>query len=248
MASYLSQEEQSRVEITLVGSAGHGLVAKKHIPDGLSIITCKPITWALDTPRLKDTCDTCLSGQANNTASNVSPKASAKPLSPCGGCHTVKYCDKHCQKYAWQDHHNLECKIFAKLQPKVLPNNVRALVRLLLNRKEGRITEQQWDELKKLEGHWEDTIHRGRDADSNELLSPAQGREERYKDVQLIAHATRAYADVSLDLNEAIQLVSVVSPLSVACPSLFHNGPERAPLQFQVSDWVGPLARHCKRP
>ena len=187
------------------------MVAKRHIPDGLSIITCKPITWALDSHRLKDTCDNCLFGQVNNTASKVLPKASGKRLRPCGGCHTVKYCNKYCQKHAWQKHHSLECKIFAKLQPKVLPNNVRALLRLLLQWKAGRITEQQWDELKELEGHWENTIHRGLDADSNEIVQPRHGREGRYSDVQLMAYAIKAYADVPLNLNDAIQMVSKVS-------------------------------------
>src|SRR4051812_19357998 len=56
-----------------------------------------------------------------------------------------------CQKSSWNSCHGLECKIFAKLHPNILPNNVRAIVRLLLQHKAKLLPHGEWDQLMGLE-------------------------------------------------------------------------------------------------
>lgn len=89
----------------------------------------------------------------------------------CGGCKTVYYCSRKCQKEAWSDHHKLECKalITAKEQncisdagrPLVLSQRFRFMLRLLLQHRTGRITEEQLAEMLMLP---KTSIYFGRDS------------------------------------------------------------------------------------
>ena len=70
---------------------------------------------------------------------------------------------KECQKIAWADHHQAECKVLAKIdqrnstgyQPPVLAHenspvwneNLRCMLRLLLLHKKNKITADEWAEI-----------------------------------------------------------------------------------------------------
>jgi hypothetical protein len=66
-----------------------------------------------------------------------------------------------CQKQAWKHHHKLECEMFKKIQADGLSMNhakglgltpeFRAIIRLILLRKSGRISNAEWAELHSLQ-------------------------------------------------------------------------------------------------
>lgn len=67
--------------------------------------------------------------------------------------------------------------MFAALQPRVLPTNVRTLVRLLLLDKHKRIGSQQWRDFLGLLSHIEDFKNAGRERFDNMILSTKAAHE-----------------------------------------------------------------------
>lgn len=67
---------------------------------------------------------------------------------------------QECQTESWRSLHKYECKIFASL-PDVLPNNVRAVLQLLLLNEAKVLPLQEWEEFLKLKSHLSDFQARG---------------------------------------------------------------------------------------
>lgn len=101
-----------------------------------------------------------------------------------------------CQSSSWNSHHKYECKIFAKLQPNVLPNNVRAVLRLLLLQKVKRHPPGEWEELMGLKAH------------VNKLR---QAGGERWQNLCLMTKAAKEYSGSTLDEQIILGLFCRVS-------------------------------------
>jgi hypothetical protein len=75
---------------------GRGLYASRDISARESIISIqRPLVIALDVPRLKDTCYSCLGYEDEYRRSVEGPHEDEdNNLQICTGCHVVRYCSK----------------------------------------------------------------------------------------------------------------------------------------------------------
>ncbi|KAJ5907500.1 Zinc finger MYND-type [Penicillium taxi] len=112
---------------------GNGLFAVQDIKVGEDVLHAKvPYIIVLDSSRLGDTCAGCFGKRQLDTG--------AAELRSCTRCRVVKYCDRMCQSRDWKLGHGIECPIYEKLQPMVLPNIARALLRMI-----ARIGREKYD-------------------------------------------------------------------------------------------------------
>ena len=197
MASALTHKvvRADKVEPKSTKKRGNGLFARQDIKAGEAILSVHyPLMLALDTPRLKDTCYGCYKQPSGckkdvfRTAARLEDDYIALKL--CTRCKTVRYCTKRCQKASWVVH-KYECKLFTDLSPKILPNNVRAIVRLLKQYDAGQITNEEWEQLRNLEHHIEDVKKLGG---------------ERWETLLLIAKGAKEYSGTNLDEGLVLQI------------------------------------------
>ncbi|KAL2856568.1 SET and MYND domain protein [Aspergillus pseudoustus] len=105
---------------------GRGLFATADFGIGGDVLHIeRPFLAVLETDRLDDTCAGCFGATSSEQGESI------KPL-PCSGCQVTKYCNKTCQAQDWNLGHRLECPIFKKLKPRILPINARAVLRIIL--------------------------------------------------------------------------------------------------------------------
>ena len=60
---------------------------------GQEIMRCKPFTYTVCDNNVSSVCDNCL-------------EENFYTLQKCTRCHVVYYCNKNCQKIAWENHHS----------------------------------------------------------------------------------------------------------------------------------------------
>jgi hypothetical protein len=154
----------------------------------------RPLILALETSQLDSTCYSCLRPEDTHVL-NKDLEEGSIALKRCTGCKTVSFCNKTCQKHAWKAYHKYECGIFARLQPRVLPSTVRAVMRIVLQRENGLVHDQEWDHLMQAESHMED-------------LSKAGGR--RWEDISLMAKAVQAYSGTEGAIDLLVQLCCIL--------------------------------------
>ncbi|KKK12381.1 hypothetical protein P175DRAFT_0467687 [Aspergillus ochraceoroseus IBT 24754] len=159
------------------GGLGRGLFASADVNSGDDILHIQsPFVAVLDTQRLEDTCSGCF-GRKQLEDEAIS-------LRGCTGCQVVKYCDRTCQAKDWKSGHSLECSIFQKLTPRVLPNNARAVLRMVLRSGRKKYTSQESDLFVQLETH----IREIRDE------NPAQ-----WERIALSSKAVKAYSGTDME-------------------------------------------------
>ncbi|KAJ5133454.1 hypothetical protein N7526_004819 [Penicillium atrosanguineum] len=124
---------------------GNGLFATSNIKVGEDVVHARvPFVAVLDSPRLEDTCSGCFGKKQMGGETD---------LKACTGCRVVKYCDRACQSKDWKFAHSTECPIFQKLKPMVLPNNARALLRMVLRTGRGKYSARELEIFNNLETH-----------------------------------------------------------------------------------------------
>ncbi|GAB1211892.1 hypothetical protein ATERTT37_001016 [Aspergillus terreus] len=130
---------------------GTGLFATENIKPGENILHIQnPFVAVLETQRLTDTCSGCFGKRQLESGTE---------LRACTGCQVVKYCDKTCQSKDWKFAHSLECAIFSKLKPRVLPVNARAVLRIVQRSARRKYTPQELDLFQQLETHEKEIRH-----------------------------------------------------------------------------------------
>ncbi|KAL2872429.1 S-adenosylmethionine-dependent methyltransferase [Aspergillus lucknowensis] len=130
---------------------GRGLFATTDFRTGDDVLHIQgPFVAVLDTQRLEDTCSGCFGKKQLEAESENGVDAKA-----CSGCQVVKYCDKSCQAKDWKSGHSMECAIYKKLKPKILPNNARAVLRMVLRTaaKKNAYAPQEMELFYQLETH-----------------------------------------------------------------------------------------------
>ncbi|KAI9036710.1 S-adenosylmethionine-dependent methyltransferase [Aspergillus affinis] len=128
------------------GGLGKGLFASTSLKTGEDVLSIQnPFVAVLETPRLDDTCSGCF---GKRQLENVDAA-----LKACTGCQVVKYCDRTCQSKDWKAAHSLECSIYQKLKPRVLPINARAVLRIVLRSQRQKCTPQEMELFLQLETH-----------------------------------------------------------------------------------------------
>jgi hypothetical protein len=146
---------------------------------------------ALSNASLKDTCYHCVVVHSDNGVYNTE-RTGLKPLKVCSGCKIVRYCSAQCQKSSWTDAHKHECKIFKKLYPRVLPSNVRAIMRLLLG------DDAEGSNLKgilQMQDHLKHFQERGG---------------QQWQDLCLSAKAAKAYSGTKIDEATVLRLCGIL--------------------------------------
>lgn len=95
----------------------------------------------------------------------------------------------------------MECSVFQKLKPQVLPNNARALLRMVLRTWKGKYTTQELGVFTNLETHIQDIQESQAHLDRLNLTSKAV---KSYSETNMTQEAIMAYAArvcVSLDMS-----------------------------------------------
>ena len=146
---------------------------------------------ALSNARLKDTCYHCLMVHTDRQVYDTE-RSVPKPLKLCSGCKIVRYCSAQCQKSSWTDAHKPECKIFKNLYPRVLPSNVRAVMRLLL-REDGE--ESDLKGILQMQDHLKDFQQRGG---------------QQWQDLYLSAKAAKTYSGTKIDEATVLRLCGIL--------------------------------------
>ncbi|KAJ5666982.1 hypothetical protein N7462_011391 [Penicillium macrosclerotiorum] len=168
---------------------GNGLFATTDIKTGEDVLHAKtPFVAVLDSSRLEDTCAACFGKKQMESGAE---------LKACTGCRVVKYCDRACQSKDWKFAHSQECSIFQKLKPQVLPNNARAILRMVLRTKKGKYTAQELDIFSNLDAHLEEIQEIQAHLDRIYLSSKAV---KNYSETDLSEETVMTYA-AKLDLN-----------------------------------------------
>ncbi|OCT53956.1 hypothetical protein CLCR_09901 [Cladophialophora carrionii] len=161
MTSLLQQQIGDDLVCTKhVTGRGNGLFATQEIaPKSQILFIARPLLVALESAKLPTHCYYCYKSGIDPTSALGVDTGHA--LKTCSGCKVVKFCDRNCQSRAWAEYHRLECKLFGRLHPRILPSTVRAIVRVLKQHKAGLLPESEWEQLLALESHYDDLINAG---------------------------------------------------------------------------------------
>lgn len=101
-----------------------------------------------------------------------------------------------CQSQAWSQYHRLECKLYSKLHPRVLPATVRAVIRLLRQHKAELLPEGEWEQLLALESHQDDL---------------AKSESRRWQDLLIMMQGIKGYSETEHSPDLILRLICVVS-------------------------------------
>ncbi|GAA6009589.1 hypothetical protein JCM10207_004115 [Rhodosporidiobolus poonsookiae] len=149
---YSHPDLPSFLKVQQLPNKGRGVVAKRKIIAGSTLLTTSPLVAVLDNRHVPSRCSYC--SRAQDDAEQQ------KPLLQCSLCHVVQYCSGACQQADWKLHKK-ECKALKAAAKaagkKVLPDSpVRALARLLWKRElEG---DKLWQEVESLQSHRDDLL------------------------------------------------------------------------------------------
>ncbi|KAL4794786.1 SET and MYND domain protein [Aspergillus venezuelensis] len=163
-------------------NSGRGLFATTDLATCDEILHIQnPFVAVLDTSRLQDTCSGCF-GRRQLAAG---PEEQIV-LRACTGCQVVKYCDKTCQAKDWKFAHSRECAIYKNLQPKVLPINARALLRVVVRcgMKKNSYTAEELDLFRSLETH---------------IREMREGDKAQFERIALTSKAVKAYSGTDFE-------------------------------------------------
>ncbi|KAF8245055.1 SET domain-containing protein [Wilcoxina mikolae CBS 423.85] len=182
---------------------GNGLFSSATIPAGSSILTISsPLITIPDSAHLPETCSGCMIWKPTSPLPSTTYFSSHTTLLQCTGCKTVKYCHQTCQRVDWEVHKK-ECRIFARLYPRVLPASVRALIRLLLKRP--YLPDATWNTVVTMQSHMTEF-----------------GTTENWKDICLMAKGAHHFSGILLPEPVVLRLycVILVNSLTLTTPTL----------------------------
>ncbi|EXJ64476.1 hypothetical protein A1O7_00812 [Cladophialophora yegresii CBS 114405] len=158
--SLQQQVSDDQVRTKHVQGRGNGLFVTQQItPNSQILFIARPLLIALETAKLPTHCYFCYKSDVDPISAVEVDTGHA--LKTCTGCKVVRFCDRKCQSRAWAEYHRLECKLFGRLHPRILPTTVRAIVRVLKQHKAGLLPESEWEQLLSLESHYGDLISAG---------------------------------------------------------------------------------------
>lgn len=127
-----------------------------------------------------------------------------------------------CQSKDWKFAHSLECSIFQKLKPMVLPNNARALLRMVLRTGRSKYSTQELGIFSNLETHIRE-------------IQESQAQLDR---VTLTARAIKDYS--ATDMSE--ESISGYAARVRIRPKLFHAISGVRPRLTPVCSWISILS------
>lgn len=185
------------IRVGNAASKGQGLFACRDIPTRATLYTTNELTIAaINTTELSNFCYSCYAGSQPSTEQwyNFGQYRDAE-LKVCSGCQVARFCGERCQKQAWKKNHKHECKIFKKLRPKVLPEQVRAILTFLLQHDNGLLADGVWSDITNAMSHMDDLRAAGGDT---------------WMSLMLMAKATHEYSQTKVDLNTLLKLFCIL--------------------------------------
>ncbi|MCJ1378416.1 hypothetical protein MMC17_001514 [Xylographa soralifera] len=199
------------------GNAGNGLFAAKSFESGELVLKLESdVTSVLDSPRLGVACEWCFvmveqvdgEGDEGGDGSEGNVK-----LRKCGGCGVVRVCGE----------------IFKRLHPKVLPNTVRLLLRLLLLRQNNVLPQSDWEGFLSLQHHLEDF-----------KSQKAPQSDNTWENIQLMARAATEYSGTKEDMGKIEGMVGriLINSLTLVTPTY-------TPLGLSLSPTAALLNHSC---
>ncbi|KAK5078049.1 hypothetical protein LTS08_003110 [Lithohypha guttulata] len=132
------------MDLTVLANAkakGQALFATKFIKKGEPVMFLDPpVMMAIDSESLHRTCYSCLVTKSG--------------MGRCGQCKMAYFCDKSCRNQAWKNYHKYECPILRDFKEvltgssiKDPPRNFRAVLRLILLHKAGKVSTSALQEV-----------------------------------------------------------------------------------------------------
>lgn len=176
---------------------GKGLFARRAIsPNDLLYSATGLVVAAINTAELPNFCYRCYAGSRPSTHQwyNIGQYRDAE-LKVCGGCRIARFCSERCQKQAWKKYHKHECKIFEKLRPKILPEQVRAVMTFLLQFDNGLLDNGVWESVMNAMSHIDNLRQAGGDA---------------WMSLMLMAKAAREYSQTKVGLDNVLKLTCIL--------------------------------------
>ena len=160
--SYIDGKYEKTLKLEQIPSKGQGVFANRFLSVNDPICSLSyPIMMAIDSDSLQMTCYHCLVPTATQLPLPGYGHASIE-LKMCNGCHSARFCNKHCQVEAWQAYHKYECKIFKKLQNNLPPAILRAVLRMVLLKDRKILPSEEWNRITSLTSHEQFYTARGR--------------------------------------------------------------------------------------
>lgn len=160
--SYVDDRYANVLKLEKVPSKGEGVTALKTLPVTEPICSLKyPTMMAMDPEFLPTTCYHCLI-----ITSNPLPLPgyghTSMDLKTCNGCHIARFCGRDCQVKSWHAYHKYECKVFKKVQNNLPSSMMRAVLRMVLLKDRGLVSDEEWDRVIGLDSHEQILAGRGR--------------------------------------------------------------------------------------
>ncbi|KAK8175240.1 hypothetical protein IWX90DRAFT_379140, partial [Phyllosticta citrichinensis] len=189
-------------------TAGNGLFAKKAIPEGELIFAIeRPMLMELDSDKLPYYCTNCFVRSDDGLPGSRNIKIRA-----CTNCKVVSYCSKNCQSIAWKRQHRPQCSIWKGLsRGREIPHAVRLVAQALVARKNGKISDAEWEAFQSLPGHVEKLRERN---DFRTHAAMAMGA-LKYSGVDM-------FWDIEMTLEIYARILT--NSLTITTPTLFPIG------------------------
>ena len=201
MTSSLRQQiKDDLVRTQRIEGRDRGLFATQDLaPKSQLLFVARPLLVALENSKLATHCYFCYKSTVDPF--NNLEFDSDRTLKTCSGCKVVKFCDQKCQTRAWSEYHRLECKLFSKLHPRVLPSTVRAIVRVLKQHKAGLLPDSEWGELFGLQSHYDHMLNAGG---------------ERWQDAFIMMKGVKTYCGTDHSQDTILRLTCTVGKGAMA--------------------------------
>lgn len=198
----------NNVEIRDHISKGRGVFASKSLSSEDRILYLDQFALsAISTAQLPSFCYHCYAQSRYEAGLSTSIDLPLNAnLKICTGCKVAWFCDKPCQSVAWKQYHKHECKIFAKLFPKILPESVRAVVRFALQHKHNFLPEEVWSSVLQLCPH----------------IEKLRNKERDWMDLNLMAKGAAVYSQAA-DEATFLRLLCVLKINGVTLQTTFND-------------------------
>ncbi|KAK5106165.1 hypothetical protein LTS08_000282 [Lithohypha guttulata] len=145
-------------------------------------------------------------------------------LKICSGCKVARFCGEQCQRQAWKKYHKYECKIFVKLYPKILPESVRAIVRLALQHKHDLLPQGTWLATLRLVSHYKEFERAG----GNDLMN-----------LMLMAKAAAEYSKAA-DENTFLLLLCILKTNAITLQTAYND-----PIGLLLDPFLATMNHSC---
>lgn len=214
------------VEIRDTPDKGRGVFATRNLTpaDCIHNVTDFALS-AISTSELSRFCYHCYAcSKPIQDSFNVGQWQDAE-LKRCTGCNVAYFCGKWCQTQSWKKYHKHECKLYAKLQPNILPEAVRAVIRLALQHKHHLLPEEAWTSMLSLSSHQEElrVVHR-----------------YTWTDLMLMAKAAAQYSLHAVDETIFLKLLCILKINAITLQTTYND-----PIGMMLDPFISTMNHSC---